>query len=202
MKPTSFANVITELLQHPEWGESQREFLIRIRDDPERRIDEIWRRLVDKQPELEDSDRGPFIMYLAKVWFIIEEARYEAARDKLRHVISIGDRRAKKYWAKRFINAPSHELPAILKEMAYFSEEESEPNKMSDFFPEIDIRSDHGGSRLRTAFMRFVSKIMHMLTGNWCDGEVATLTDIAFPQDESTSEDSVRSARRSMQTTR
>lgn len=122
--------------------------------------------------------------------------------NKLRRALSIADHRLKKYWAKRFVSASPHGLPAILKEMEWFSgKSESEPNKLSDFFPELDIRSDHGGSRLRTAFMRFVSKMMHGLTGDWCDGEVATLTDIAFPQDESTSEDSVRSARRSMRTT-
>jgi hypothetical protein len=199
-RSTSFKDVITDLLQqHPECGESRREFWVRLRDDPERRIDEVWRRLVNKQPELKDDDRTIFIKCLTEMWVVIECARYDAAENELRHLTSVCEHRLKKYWAKRFVNASHHELPAILKEMEQFSgERESEPTKLSDLFPELDIRSDHGGSRRRTAFMRFVSQMMHGLTGDWCDGEVATLTDIAFPQDESTSEDAVRSARRSM----
>lgn len=70
---TSFKEVITDLLQeHPECGESQREFLIRLRDDPDGRIDKVWSRLVDKQPELEDDDRTLFIKCLVQMWTVIE----------------------------------------------------------------------------------------------------------------------------------
>jgi hypothetical protein len=202
---SSFRDVITDFLQqHDGLGESQKEFVQRLRDDDANRIDEIWSKLVEKQPELADGDRILFIRYLADAWTVIELAQYEAAEKKLSRLIGIGDARLKKYYAKRFVSAPPHELPKILSEMAYFvSDDESGfSNKLSDYFPELDIRSDHEGSRLRTAFMRFMSRFARAATGDWCDDEVATLTDIAFPRDETTSTDMVRSARRSMRTAR
>jgi len=200
----SFRDVITDFLQqHDECGEAQKEFLQRIRDDDVNRIDEVWRRFVDKQPKLADDDRVLFIAYLAEVWTIIETARYKAVEKRLRHLTGVLDARLKKYWAKRFVNASPDELPKILKEMEWFSREsESDSVPLSDFFPELDIRSEHEGSRLRTGFMRFIFKWAREVTGDWCDDEVATLTDIAFPRDESTTPDMARSARRSMRIAR
>jgi hypothetical protein len=196
---TSFKDVITNFLQqHDECSESQKEFLQRLRDDDANRIDDIWSRLVEKQPKLTDDGRLLFIEYLAEVWTVIQLARYEAVLKRLRHLMGVANARLKKYWAKRFVSASPHELPEILKEMESFSgwEHKRPDTPLSDFFPEMDIRSDHEGSRLRTAFMRFISNSTRALTGDWCDDEVATLTDIAFPRDESTTTDMVRSARR------
>jgi hypothetical protein len=48
--------------------------------------------------------------------------------------------------------------------------------------------------------MRLASRLMHRTTGKWHDGEVATLTDIAFPGKE-TSIRMVQSARQSIRQT-
>ena len=178
------------------YSEAAKKFLLQLRDDPDRRIDEVWAKLVSKNPALGNDDLAEFLEYLGEVWTIIEDARYETAINKSRRLGDILRARLKRYWAKRFVNAPPDEVPKILKEMERFSENEPRPeNPLSDYFPELDIRES---SRLRTGFMRFASKGMHALTGEWCDGEVASLTDVAFPQAENTSEDMVRSARRGM----
>jgi hypothetical protein len=204
----SFRDVITDFLQQQECSESQKQFLQRIRDDDASRVDEVWSRFVEKQPKLTDGDRTVFIKCLALGWGIVELARYEAVDKRLRQLAGTLEGRLKKYWAKRFIEASADELPKILKEMEWFSREcESSPIPLSEFplsefFPELDIRSDHEGSRPRTGFMRFISKFAREVTGDWCDDEVATLTDVAFPRDESTTIDMVRSARRPMRTAR
>src|SRR5262249_32779606 len=196
---TSFKDVITNFLQqHDECSESQKEFLLRLRDDDANRIDEIWSRLVEKQPKLTDDGRLLFLAYLAEVWTVIQLARYEAVLKRLGHLTGVLDARLKEYWAKRFVSASPHELPEILKEMEWFSGKghKHPDNPLSDVFPELDIRSARGGARLRTTIRRFISNCTRALTGDWCDDEVAALTDIAFPRDESTNADMVRSARR------
>lgn len=181
----SFRDVVTDFLQqHDECSEAQKEFLQRLRDDDANRIDEVWRKFVGKQPKLADDDRVLFIAYLAQVWTIIELARYEAADKRLRHLMGVLDARLKKHWAKRFVNAPPDELPKILKEMELFSRgNESSPVPLSDCFPELDIRSDHEGSRLRTGFMRLTSTCARELTGDWCDDRMpGRCYDVGLPQ--------------------
>jgi hypothetical protein len=75
-------------------------------------------------------------------------------------------------------------------------EELNEAMRQNELYPILTIRSDHAGSRTRTVFMRMASRLMHRTTGEWHDDDVATLTDIAFPDEEATSIDMVRSARR------
>jgi hypothetical protein len=58
------------------------------------------------------------------------------------------------------------------------------------------IRSSHDGSRPRTLFIAELSNLVHELTGSRLDIDVAALTDIAFPRNEPTSIDAVRSATR------
>jgi len=57
-------------------------------------------------------------------------------------------------------------------------------------------RSDKGGSRARTLFIRDQSERIHHNTGQWLDAEVATLTEIVFDVHEIITEESVRAARR------
>jgi hypothetical protein len=133
----AFKDVITDLLQQQdELGQSQKEFLQRLRDDDANRIDKIWEKFVEKQPELIDDDRPLFIEYLTDVWTVIVWAQYEAADKRLRYLGGILEARMKRYWAKRFVNAPPDELPKILKEMEYFSRENEArlENPLSDFF--------------------------------------------------------------------
>jgi hypothetical protein len=57
------------------------------------------------------------------------------------------------------------------------------------------ISVDRKGSRKRQRFSARLSEHLHLLAGRWCDAEVATLTEIAFPGKEITI-DMVRAARR------
>ena len=157
---TSFREVITVFLQQQEaLNRSQKEFLQQLHYDDTNRLDEIWRRFVEKQPKLTDEDRAEFINYLMTVWAIVDLSRYEFAEKRLRKLHVKLRARLKQFWAQRFIDAPPDELPKIIKEMTWFiGNDESEPsNNFFDAFPELDIRSDHEGSRLRTGFMRFMS---------------------------------------------
>jgi hypothetical protein len=70
-----------------------------------------------------------------------------------------------------------------------------EPADLPSIVRLVDIRSDHDGSRQRTAFMRVASTWFHQTTGQWHDDWVADLTNVAFPDYETTI-DVVRSARR------
>jgi hypothetical protein len=61
---------------------------------------------------------------------------------------------------------------------------------------DLPIRSSRAGSRRRTLFMTELSNSVKDLTGLRLDIAVAALTDIAFPRNEPTSTDAVRSATR------
>jgi hypothetical protein len=57
------------------------------------------------------------------------------------------------------------------------------------------VRSDRGGSRARTYFIRDVSNFVHDITGRWLDEQVAAITEIAFDMHDTISIESVRKAR-------
>jgi hypothetical protein len=61
--------------------------------------------------------------------------------------------------------------------------------------PKPRVRSDRGGSRARTYFIRDVSNCVHDITGRWMDEQVAAITEIAFDMNDTISIDSVRKAR-------
>jgi hypothetical protein len=102
-------------------------------------------------------------------------------------------------------NVQPHVKAAVLQRASVcFEHDVAEGNVASileawgDIGPLLDIRSDHDGSRQRTAFMRVAAHFFYNSTGEWHDGCVADLTDVAFPDEEATSIDMVRSARRSV----
>jgi hypothetical protein len=86
---------------------------------------------------------------------------------------------------------PSHELPDALKKATakLANLEKAQP-------ADLPIRSSRDGSRQRTLFTTELSNFVNDLTGSRLDIAVAALTDIAFPRNEPTSTDAVRSATR------
>ena len=178
----------------------------RLGDDPDLRIDEIWRKIADKVPGVSNDERSAFVEEFVEtlllIWRVVGLAEIDFVEEKLVRLMGILETRLRKFFAKSILEAPSHDLPKLLQDYSKMSSGfgvQSTTNKIRHHFPEFEIRSDHSKSRLRTGYIRLVSNVMHQLTGEWCDGEVATLTDIAFPDlDESTTIDTVRSARRGM----
>ena len=198
----NFKDIITASLGKAR-SESEAAFLKRLGNDPDHRIDEVWRKVVDKVPGVtidERSERSEFVETLLLIWRVVDLAKIDYAEEKIVRLMGIVETRIRKFFAKSILEAPSQELPKLLQEYSKMSSGfgiQATTNKIKRHFPEFDIRSDHSKSRLRTGYIRLVSNAMHQLTGEWCDDEVATLTDIAFPDlDESTTIDTVRSARR------
>jgi hypothetical protein len=190
---SSFKDVITKFLQKLDLDESQVEFLCRLRDDQD-----IWKRFVDKHPEATVADRAQLVGHILEVWYIVEQVRYDVVIDRLQRLKAKAEAKLKKWLAKQVLSASSpQKVVALMQEYATVFETDLPPNFIWDFFPELDIRSDHG-SLHRTAFMRFMSDMMRQLTGLWCDEEVRALTEAAFP-DMMITIDMVQSARRPMQ---
>jgi hypothetical protein len=195
---SSFKDVITKILQKSDLDEYQVELLCRLRDDPNCCLEGVWKRIVDKEPEA--GDRAQLVHNILLARYIVEMVRYDVAIDKAQRNLVKANTKVKKWLTKEVLRAPSRQkVEALMQEYGTVFENH-EPNFIWDYFSELNIRSDHGALP-RTGFMRFMSSMMHQLTGLWCDEEVATLTDIAFPPDEDedvTSVDMVRSARRGM----
>jgi hypothetical protein len=82
------------------------------------------------------------------------------------------------------------ERARLFQQAADFCTEISRSRRMSGV-----IAVDRNGSRKRQRFSARLSKHLHLLAGQWCDAEVATLTEIAFSGKEITI-DMVRAARR------
>ena len=80
-------------------------------------------------------------------------------------------------------------------DVEYHDLDKGEHNFLSADGPLLKLRSDRGGSRQRTAFMRVASTYFHGLLGKWRDDWVADLANVGFP-DHDTTIDMVRSARR------
>jgi hypothetical protein len=195
---SSFKDVITKFLQKLDLDESQVEFLCRLRDDPNCCLEDIWKRFVDKHPEATVADRAQLVGHILEVWYIVEQVRYDVVIDRLQRLKAKAEAKLKKWLAKQVLSASSpQKVVALMQEYATVFEPDLPPNFIWDFFPELDIRSDHG-SLHRTAFMRFMSDMMRQLTGLWCDEEVRALTEAAFP-DMMITIDMVQSARRPMQ---
>jgi hypothetical protein len=210
----SFKDEINKFLKRYELTESSpgSAFFLRLRDDPDRRIDEVWKKIVDDNPSIDTaSERELFLKNLMDAWDGIEIADIAAKSEVLERRIQDVTTKIKKTLARSLSETTSaKELLALLqnagKELQLFTEMEelydvtSKALYQNKFYQLIDIRSDHAGSRPRTVFMRLASRLMHGTTGKWHDDEVATLTDIAFPGKE-TSIRMVQSARQSMRRT-
>jgi hypothetical protein len=136
--------------------------------------------------------------YILMVWGIVEMVQYDLVEDRLRRNLAKVNTRLRKWLAKQIWSAPSYrKVATLMQEHATIFEADEPPNFIWDFFPELDIRSDHG-SLPRSGFMRFMSNMMHQLTGLWCDDEVCAVTEAAFPNMKTTV-DMVQSARKLMQ---
>jgi hypothetical protein len=206
----SFKDEINEFLKRYELTESSHDsavsFFLRLRDDPDRRIDKIWKKLVDDNPSIDTaSGRELFLKSLMDPWdgaFLadaitkVDAITRTARRDRETKIKKRLARSFSKTSAREFL-AHLHDASTDLQLFAK-AEELRESLYQIKLYPLIDIRSDHAGSRTRTVFMRLASRLMHRTTGKWNDDEVATLTDIAFPGKETTSIRMVQSARQSL----
>jgi hypothetical protein len=204
-RSSSFKDIITEFLKQYELTGSLAAFFLRLRDDPDRRIDKIWKKIVDDNPSIDTaSERKLFLKNLTDPWDGAELADLMA---KFAHIRKVQDKetKIKKALARSFskTKTPARELLALLQDastdLQRFArlEELDEALRQNKFHQLIDIRSNHAGSRTRTVFMRLASRRMYETAGKWHDKEVAMLTDIAFPDEvEATSIDMVHSARR------
>jgi hypothetical protein len=87
--------------------------------------------------------------------------------------------------------------PAVWRERARLFQQAADfcTSLISHPLPVTDISVDRKGSLKRQRFSARLSEHLHLLAGRWCDAEVATLTEIAFPGKEITT-DIVRAARR------
>jgi len=176
--------------------------LAALRDD--RRIDQIWKKLVEDNPSIDTtSKRELFLKGLVVVWLLTSVAVSMAKLQMLsRQMKRDKETNIKKTLARSLSSKTSAgKLLALLHDAGTKLELLAEAEKLlealyqDEFYPLLNIRSNHDDSRPRTAFMRAASRRMHKTTGKWHDNEVADLTDIAFP-DEETTIDMVRSARR------
>jgi hypothetical protein len=83
-----------------------------------------------------------------------------------------------------------HERANLLRQAANFFDE------LAISRPELVMKIDRNGSRKRQRFSARLSKHLHRLTGRWCHEEVATLTEIAFPEKKDVTIDMIRAARK------
>jgi hypothetical protein len=242
-------NAITNVLQQRLGTEGSRSFLLRLRDDPENRIDRIWRgyaelSLEDAEAELRSLlwkarhliseglsvsavRRGlnriegqmvalqglnvkaccVFVQRLSVIWECsersLELAELRAEIRTLDKSVTAFGKLVAKVVADESIQ-PQVKAAVLKRASTTFEHAVAEWNFASilepwgDIGPLLDIRSDHNGSRQRTAFMRVAAHFFYNSAGEWHDGWVADLTDVAFPDEEATSIDMVRSARRSV----
>jgi hypothetical protein len=208
---TFFKETIADFLRQTPCSKGTRLFLLRLLDDPDKRIDGIWQGHIDGRIAEDDVVcRLTFIKVLAAMWGGSERAIMRAARIDAERAVKKVLAADNKLVAKAIRDkktAPETKIAALnwamewLQALAEYQTKCQNLNNLAD--PEtlhhvalVDIRSDHKGSRQRTAFMRLAADFFYKATGEWHDNWIATLTDIAFPDEEATSIDMVRSARR------
>jgi hypothetical protein len=199
---SSFKDTITDFLKQYELtGSDLAAFFLRLRDDPDRRIDKIWKKIVDDNPSIDTaSERELFLKGLMGAWDGARLADIQAKVDA--PWFENEETKIKKALGRSFSKTSARELLALLHDASAKLQQLAKMEELYEglyqnkFYQLIHIRSNHAGSRTRTVFMRVASRRMYETTGKWHDPEVATLTDIAFPDEEATSVDMVRSARR------
>jgi hypothetical protein len=206
---------ITDFLEQAPCNKSTQAFLLRVRDDPDNRIDSIWRALTSAQPkqDLAPTSALLLIKVLKTIWMYSDGAITQA-------LMTDGERAAAKYIAsssKEIADwlaakladksiSPEDKATLVSETRSFFQKAATFQavnhdlvnfvrTKVPGNIPRLNIRSDHDGSRQRTAFMRMAADFFYKTTGEWHDGWNADLTNVAFP-DEETTIDMVRSARR------
>jgi len=195
-----FKEAIANFLKHTPCSEGTHSFLHRLLDDADRHIDVIWQEFLDKCQLDSVKERAAFIRCLATVWRCSELAILQALRSKAERNLEKFSTQLEKVIVKAVTNKK-----ATRRDKSVFVAKASEAlAKLAklDFkarwrSPVLDIRSDHGGSRQRTAFMRAASSFFHETTRKWHDDWVADLANIAFPDHEAT-KTMVISARRNI----
>jgi hypothetical protein len=202
LKDSSLKDITTELLKQYELADA---LFLRIRNDPG--IDKIWKKIVDDNPLMNTAPKHElFLKDLMKVcnstFVAYALAKFEAFMRATKK-----NNKYKKTLARSLSSKTStRELLALLRDANTVFETVAEIEKEHEaiyqhrLYPILNIRSDHKRSRKRTVFMRMASRLMYRITGKWHDDEVADLTDIAFPNKE-TSVRMVQSARQSMRRT-
>jgi hypothetical protein len=183
---------INEFLKRYELGDRTSVFFLRLRDDPDRRLDKIWKKIIDDNPSIDSaSERELFLKSLMDPWdsaFIADVAAKVA--EERRRALQGEKPKIKKALARSFSKTSARELLALLhdastKVQRYAEFEELyEALRQNRLYPLLNIRSDHSGSRSRTVFMRMASRLMHRTTGQWHDDWVADLAALAFPDYE------------------
>jgi hypothetical protein len=207
---SSFKDTITEFLKNTPLSEGARKFFIRLRVDEDKCVDRIWQTYVDKGLPDNAENRAIFMRMLKIMWKASERAVERAARVDLERAVDKSQALEMGLIAKIILDERfSPETKAQVTDWAskvfkhdaeYRKLDSGTDNFLSGDGPLLNIRSDHAGSRQRTAFMRVSSNYFHQTMGQWHDDWVADLTNAAFP-DHDTTIDTVRSARRGIRPT-
>jgi hypothetical protein len=203
----SFKDTITEFLKNNKPSGARKLFLTRLRDDDDKCIDRIWQTYVDKGLPDNAENRAIFMRMLQIMWESSEEAVLRATRVDWERAVDkemtlkmelvtkiILDER---FTPETKAQATNWASKVFKHDAEYRKLDRGTENFLSGDGPLLNIRSDHAGSRQRTAFMRVASTYFHQTMGQWHDDWVTDLTNVVFP-DHTTTVDAVRSARRSV----
>src|SRR5262245_36596117 len=151
---------ITHLQKSAPSREDELAFLIRLREDPDKRIQRIFRNLI-----VNGITASEFVKELRGVWHLSEASkllplsrRVVRKQEKLETELS-------KQLAKLTVSKeiPPQDKAGILKRASeFFAKAKPIPTldvfiQSLELFQLTDVRSDHGGSRARTVFMRLIS---------------------------------------------
>jgi hypothetical protein len=199
----SLKGAIEDFLNRTPCSKGTGFFLVRLHNDPAKCIDRIWRAFIQKG--IPDNNPSPFIRCVAIMWSASERAVQGAARVDLERAIS-EMRAAEMRWVAKTIldkKMPPDGKAAVMDwasanlklDVEICNLGKGDDNFLSADGSLLKIRSDHDGSRQRTAFMRVATHYFHELLGEWRDDWVADLANVGFP-DHETTVDMVRSARR------
>jgi hypothetical protein len=171
----SFKDVITDFPDSLSKGAYK--FLVRLRDDDDKCIDRIWRTYVDKGLPDNTANRTKFIRMLHIMWDASERAVRRPARIDADRAFDKWVTAVMKLVAKAILEeglAPEDKAQftnwasEVLKEDAKYRALGNDANNfLGQDGPLLNIRSDHAGSRQRTAFMRVASTYFHQTIGQW-----------------------------------
>jgi hypothetical protein len=199
----SFKDTISDFPDPLSKGEYK--FLVRLLDDDDKCIDRIWRSYVDKGLPDNAANRTTFIRMLCIMWDASERAVRRAARVDWERAVDEWHTAVMELVAKAILEKglssedkvcfTNWASEVLKKDAEYRAQDKGTNNFLSGDGPLLNIRSNHTGSRQRTAFMRVASTYFHQTMGQWHDVWVVDLTNVAFP-DHVTDRDMVRSARR------
>ena len=198
---TSLKRAIEDFLNRTPCSKDMGLFFVRLHNDS--CLDRIWQALIEKG--LPENNPSPFIECVAIMWRASERAVIGATRVDVERAFSKMLTTQMRAVAKTIVDEkiPPQEKVALLEwacaslkaDVEYRNLGKGERNFLSADGPILKLRSDRGGSRQRTAFMRVASTYFHKILGKWRDDWVADLANVGFP-DQDTTIDMVRSARR------